>query len=470
MTFRNRVRVLIVDDDADDYVMLRDLLVEVQDSKFTVDWASSYETGKAELAKKAHDVCFFDFRLGGRTGLDLLKESIAEGCKIPIILLTGYGEHEVDLEAMQLGAADYLIKDQISPFLIERSIRYSIYRAQTIEALMDASFEGLVIHDQQGIILEVNRAAAVIFGYEPQEMIGSQLLNYCDERNRRATGDLIGIKKDGSHVNLEMSSKPFQHRGRRVRLTALRDVTARKRMEAQILMQDRLASVGLLASSLAHEIGTLLGVSRGRAEYLAIQVQDNPTIKKNVDVIVAQIDRVSKLIRSLLNLARGDQIRGAGEVLLNQVVLDVIDLMGHELRRHSIEIRNDISQDVPVHISADTEPLHQVLLNLLVNSVHAIESAIKAGRKSGHSVRLSVKDMGSQWALCVQDSGCGISQENLRHLFKPFFTTKEIGVGTGLGLATSYRIIESWGGSVQVESTEGVGTEFRVLLPKARPA
>src|SRR5207302_1054236 len=103
--------------------------------------------------------------------------------------------------------------------------------------------------------------------------------------------------------------------------------------EAQILMQDRLASVGLLASSLAHEIGTPLGVIRGRAEYLELQLKDNVAIKKNVEVIISQIDRVSKLIRSLLNLARGDQMKSAERVFLNVIVSEVIDLMAHELRK-----------------------------------------------------------------------------------------------------------------------------------------
>lgn len=237
-------------------------------------------------------------------------------------------------------------------------------------------------------------------------------------------------------------------------------------MEAQILMQDRLASVGLLASSLAHEIGTPLGVIRGRAEYLAIQTQDEPTIKKNVNVIVSQIDRVSHLIRALLNLARGDQIHQAGRVQLNQIVEEVLELMGHELRKHAIAVENKVSTDAPIAVRAESQPLHQVLLNLLVNSVQAIESAVKNGRSQSHFIQLTTEDQGNQWLLRVKDSGCGISEKNLKNLFKPFFTTKDIGVGTGLGLATSYRIVESWGGSIQVESQEGLGTTFKVFLPK----
>ncbi len=368
-------RLLLIDDDEDDYVMLRDLLSEVKNQRFQIEWASSAEVGKSKLFQNTYDVCILDYRLGSQTGLDLLREAVSAKIKTPMILLTGYGEQEVDIEAMRIGAADYLIKDQITPLLLERSIRYSIHRAQSVQALLDR--------------------------------------------------------------------------------------------EAQILVQDRLASVGLLASSLAHEIGTPLGVIRGRAEYLEMQVRNDPTIKKNVDVIISQIDRVSKLIRSLLNLARGDQIKCAEKIDLEVIVSEVIELMGHELRKHAITIQNEVAKNTQACVRAESGPLHQVILNLLVNSVHAIETAIKSGKSASPLIRVNAIDLGSDWNLVVEDNGCGISEKNLKNLFKPFFTTKDIGVGTGLGLATSYRIVESWGGSIRVESVEGVGTKFFIRMPKA---
>lgn len=366
-------RILLIDDDEDDHLMFRDLLSQVRGKHFKVEWASSYDAGKAALAQGGFDVCFMDFRLGGRTGLDLLRESIAEGCKVPIILLTGYGEQEVDMEAMKLGAADYLVKDQVSSLLLERSIRYAIHRAKSVQAILDR--------------------------------------------------------------------------------------------EAQILVQDRLASVGLLASSLAHEIGTPLGVIRGRAEYLEMKLKNDPDIKKNAEVIIAQIDRVSKLIRSLLNLARGDGTKHVKSVSFGSVLQEVLELMGHEFRKHEVELRIHLPVSDSILVKAEQGPLHQVLLNLLVNSVHAIDSARKAG-KGAHFIEVDAKDFGNSWIVAIRDSGCGISEANMKNLFKPFFTTKDIGSGTGLGLATSYRIVESWGGKIEAKSKEGQGAEFLITLPK----
>lgn len=471
------LRVLVVDDDQDDFALLRDILSEIQSTRFEVEWASSYEAGRQAILQGRHDICFLDYRLGGQTGLDLLRAAIGAGCRTPLILLTGYGEHEVDLEAMRMGAADYLVKDQASPALIERSIRYSIHRSRAraelqereegFRRLLDSTFEGIVLHDSGGTILEANAAAAAIFGYEPREMVGTPLSRHCGEELGIGV-EATGCRKDGSRVQLELSTKSYQHRGKPSLLTAIRDISARKQMEAQILMQDRLASIGLLASSLAHEIGTPLGVIRGRAEYLSLQSGEQPGVRKNADIIIAQIDRVSQLIHSLLNLARGERSSGASETLLNQTVSEVLELMAHELRRHSIEVRNEIRDDLPVRASAEAAPFHQVLLNLLVNSVHAIDTAVREGRPSGHFIRVSARDLGSEWSLSIEDTGCGISRPNMSNLFKPFFTTKDIGVGTGLGLATCYRIVESWGGRIRAESELGAGTTFTITLPKAR--
>lgn len=362
------VKVLLVDDDEDDQVMFRDLLGQISEQSYLVEWAHSYERGQEKLRAGDFDVCFIDYRLGGRTGLDFLKEALGGGVVVPIIMLTGYGEQEVDLKAMEYGAADYLVKDQVSPLLLERSIRYSIHRAKSLEAIRER--------------------------------------------------------------------------------------------EAQILVQDRMASVGLLASSLAHEIGTPLGVIRGRAEYLEMQV-DNPGVKRNVEVIISQIDRVSQLIRSLLNLARGETKQKLSSVSVSQVLGEVTDLMGHEFRRHEIELKNSVEPEAKV--MAEPGPFHQVLLNLLINSVHAIV----ASKKGRGEIEVSTEIEGEELVISVRDTGCGISPANMKNLFKPFFTTKDIGSGTGLGLATIYRIVEAWGGRIEAESVEGEGATFRVTLPKA---
>lgn len=132
------IRVLLVDDDEDDYIITLDLLSESEGGQFDLEWVGTYEAALETIGRNKHDVCLLDYHLGKRNGLELLREAVANGCKAPLILLTGQGDREVDLKAMRAGAADYLIKGQISTSLLERSIRYAIERAQTLQALRES--------------------------------------------------------------------------------------------------------------------------------------------------------------------------------------------------------------------------------------------------------------------------------------------------------------------------------------------
>ncbi|MEE8329367.1 MAG: response regulator [Thermodesulfovibrionia bacterium] len=120
------IRILLVDDEKDDYVIIRDLLTEIEGTRYDIEWTKSYDAALETVERNEHDVYLFDYRLGKRTGLELLREAIARGCRPPIILITGQGDHDVDIEAMKTGAFDYMVKGEISAPLLERSIRYAI--------------------------------------------------------------------------------------------------------------------------------------------------------------------------------------------------------------------------------------------------------------------------------------------------------------------------------------------------------
>ncbi|HXE58061.1 MAG TPA: diguanylate cyclase [Gemmatimonadales bacterium] len=131
------VRVLLVDDDEEDFLLTRDLFRQIDAGRYVVEWAASYDEGLAAVSRQEHDVCLIDYRLGPANGLDLLREAIRRGVHTPLILLTGQGDHEVDVQAMKEGAADYLIKGRVDAPLLERSVRYAIERARTLAALRE---------------------------------------------------------------------------------------------------------------------------------------------------------------------------------------------------------------------------------------------------------------------------------------------------------------------------------------------
>src|SRR5437870_5411177 len=127
-TQREAIKVLLVEDDEDDYMLARELFAEIQSTRFLVDWAKTYDKGLEAIKSNSYDICLVDYRLGAENGIELLQVALDAGCEAPIIILTGQGEHEVDLQAMAAGAADYLVKGRLDSGLLERSIRYAIER------------------------------------------------------------------------------------------------------------------------------------------------------------------------------------------------------------------------------------------------------------------------------------------------------------------------------------------------------
>lgn len=383
----NQFRILLIDDDEDEYVFIRDLLSEVKNSQFLLTWKPTYHEGVEALKSETYDACLLDYRLGELTGIDLLKEAQDLKISCPIIILTGQGDFETDLQAMQIGAAEYLIKGQLTSPLLERALRYTIKHALDMDDLKEQK---------------------------------EKYKNLLEERTE---------------------------------------------MESQILLQDRMASIGLLASSLAHEIGTPMGIIRSRAEIAKKKAADNTSLQQDMETVINQIDRISKLVNSLLNLARSKPSDHVSSVNVEQVVNDVLNLVKHEVDRKNIALK--VEKIDSIFVKSEPGPLGQVLLNLLVNAVHAIDEAKDRGRTDSHQISISTEYNDDHVNILISDTGCGISQPDINEIFKPFFTTKAIGQGTGLGLATSYKLVQSWGGSIAVKQTSPSGTTFKISLLKS---
>ncbi len=238
-------------------------------------------------------------------------------------------------------------------------------------------------------------------------------------------------------------------------IVVVEDISARVQLEEQLQISEKMASIGLLAAGVAHEVNTpLTGISSFTQMLLQGAEPDDPKTKV-LEKIERQTFRAAKIVNGLLNLARPAQT-DSGAVDLNVVVNDVLVLLEHQLRTGRIQVRKELSSS-PLLIQGVEYKLQQVFLNLFLNARDAMPR--------GGWLTIATREEDNGAVIEVADTGSGIPPEQLSRIYDPFFTTKEIGKGTGLGLSISYGIVQEHGGALNCESTVGQGTRFTLSLP-----
>jgi PAS domain S-box-containing protein len=268
--------------------------------------------------------------------------------------------------------------------------------------------------------------------------------------------------RDGRTLVVNVSIAPLAGKSeeRLGRLILVDDITQRMQLEEQLVQTEKLTSLGLLAAGVAHEVNTPLAVISNYIQMLAKQLPSNDPRQKLTDKIVNQTFRASEIVNNLLNFSRTG---GAAfkEVNLNQVIDETLTLAAHPFRAGNVQVIKNLEADLP-GILGSSNRLQQVFLNLFLNAKDAMPSGgMLEVRSSANNGTVEVE---------VSDTGMGIQRENLARVFDPFFTTKATGRGTGLGLSVSYGIIKEHAGKVEVRSTPGKGTSFRLEFPAVRKA
>ncbi|MBA3612521.1 MAG: PAS domain S-box protein [Nitrospirales bacterium] len=235
------------------------------------------------------------------------------------------------------------------------------------------------------------------------------------------------------------------------------DITQQRALEEQLRKTERLAELGTLASGMAHEIGTPMNVILGRAELLMRKAPDEPT-RRGLETIVNQVERITKIMNQLLSFARKRPAERQG-VNLEVVMIDVLDVLQERFGKQHIQVIKTVSPHLP-KVLADPDHMNQVFLNLILNACQAMSD--------GGTLSLTLHPTDDTVELTVQDTGSGIPQEQLSKIFDPFFSTKAVGEGTGLGLTVVHGILQEHQGAIRVTSVPGQGTTFIVSLPICR--
>jgi len=240
-------------------------------------------------------------------------------------------------------------------------------------------------------------------------------------------------------------------------ILVIEDISTRVHLEEQLQISEKMASIGLLAAGVAHEVNTpLTGISSFVQMLMEGAEPDDPRTRV-LEKIEKQTFRAARIVNGLLNLARPAQT-DSGPVDLHVVISDVLSLLDHQLKTGRIQVRKELAATAPI-VQGIEYKLQQVFLNLFLNARDAMPK--------GGWLTIVTRVDGDQAAVEVADTGSGIPLEQLSRIYDPFFTTKEIGKGTGLGLSISYGIMQEHGGAITCNSAPGQGTRFSLLLPVA---
>ncbi|WP_447976968.1 PAS domain S-box protein [Candidatus Nitrospira bockiana] len=367
----------------------------------------------------------------------------------------------------ELLAVEGFITDVTERRQAEAALKLSEAR---FKAFMDNSPAVAFLKDEQGRYLYVNRPFELRFKKSEQDWRGktddelwppetAAQFRRNDREALEATDPIEGIEAvagpDGEvqHWLVLKFPVPDASGGRYLGGVAV-EVTERKRLEEQLRRTERLAELGTLASGMAHEIGTPMNVILGRAEHLMQRAADERT-KKGLEIIITQVERITKIMNQLLTFARR-RPTDRRPADLRQIIADTLEVVHERTSRHRIRIETRYQEPLPL-ASVDPDQMSQVLLNLIINAIHAMPN--------GGILTLGLARHDRSLTLTVADTGHGIPQADLGRIFNPFFTTKEVGKGTGLGLTVVHGIVQEHGGSIEVASEEGRGTTFTITLP-----
>lgn len=479
---RNKnARILIVDDDEDDFIITGEYINSIPGNSYKLDWCNNYNDGIMHLLARQYDLYFVDYRLGAKSGVDFLKQALAHNCEEPIILLTGKGNYEVDIQAMQLGAVDYLTKTDLSIEKMERCIRYALERSTTLKALrasekkyrsiFEKSKDVVFVTDNQLNFVDVNEAVSYLLGYERKDVFPislydlldvpqqkTQLKQSLEQREEINDWEVVLNTKNGEKKICILTLTPEDDKEDYHIQGIIHDITNLKKVEKATLQGEKLAAAGRLVRTIAHEVRNPLNNITLSVEQMQHDIKDE-SLQLYMNIIQRNGKRISDLISELLNTSRPTEIV-LEQQKLQDILEEVITASIDRLTLKKIKLKKSFSKDVK-EIMADGEKLKLALLNIVINSIEAMDE------QTGQ-LTVALQQYNNVAVVTIADNGCGISEQNISKLFEPYFTQKRNGVG--LGLTFTLNILQAHKAEIEVTSEPGKGTTFTILFPLAAPA
>jgi len=328
------------------------------------------------------------------------------------------------------------------------------------------------------IILDCNERVEKVYGCSKEDVTRKSFLNMFSEEDRDyyalklRTSTFLGQAKhrtqDGGTLYVNIRVSPSEYEGQRVLLVTTSDITKRLETEQQLLQASKMATLGEMATGIAHELNQPLAVMESASSFLLRKLKKKENIEDEhlqimAEKITTNVDRATKIINHLREFGRKTDVN-LEKVQVNQLLTKAHELLSQQLKVRGIDVVWQLAEGIP-EIKADPALLEQVFINLLLNARDAIEEKVSTAliRKGLEKITLKTSSDGDKVTVEVADTGNGIPKDQVDKIFEPFFTTKSIGKGTGLGLSISYGIIKDCGGKIQVKT--GKGAHFIIEFP-----
>ncbi len=329
-------------------------------------------------------------------------------------------------------------------------------------------------------ILDCNASVETVYACSKDDMTCRSFLDMFSEEDRDyyaiklRTSTFLGQAKhktkDGRTLYVNIRVSPSEYNGQRVLLVTTSDITKRLETEQQLLQASKMATLGEMATGVAHELNQPLAVMESASSFLMRKLNKKEDIEEEHLLIMAQkissnVDRATRIINHLREFGRKEDA-GLEKIQVNDLLRRANELLSQQLKVRGIEVVWQLAEGLPL-IMTDPGRLEQVFVNLLLNARDAIEDKLSSEviKKGSEKIILTTSSDGDKITVEVSDTGTGIPKDQLEKIFEPFFTTKSVGKGTGLGLSISYGIIKDCGGNIYVRSTKGEGARFIIEFP-----
>jgi len=506
-------KVLVIDDDPG---IVKVMAITLKDAGYTVFTAPDGESGIEMFSRESPDLVITDIRMPGIDGIEVLRTIKQTDPDTEVIVATAFNDINYAISAFQFDASDFITKpigDESLMIALKRAReRYTTRRDlkdytaliekrwmdtaeelartfHTQKLLIESSIDGIIACDKTGKITLFNRSMEQMLGYSRQEVIDEKEIDdlFCPGEAKKfrkmlASEECGGsgrlflyesnlVGSDGTRIPVQLSVATMIHEQEEVGTVCFfRDEREIRKLaqevvnQARLLHQDKMIAMGKLAASVVHEINNplagILNYARLMNKVISRGTLPGESIEKfrgYLSLMESELERCSKIVSNLLAFSRKSKLQFT-PVDINEMMDKSITLAAHKMALQNIRVKTCFGRGIPM-VLGDFNELQQCIINLMLNAIDAMPE--------GGTLLLATEhdDAKNLVRIQVHDTGCGISREDLLYIFDPFFTTKTEGKGLGLGLSTTFGIIDRHKGTIHVESNPGKGTLFEIELP-----